>query len=378
MTGGAGSERQSNGGRARAIASFVTWLIVAVFIWRIWRISWGHWQSGGTSDFYYFWDAGANVLSGHAERAYTTHASPAGSLWPLAYPPPLLLLVPPLALLPARISLIVWLGLTGIAYVLTSRQPARVALASPAVPYNVRWGQTGFLTSSILLGGLNWIGRRPLLSGAVLGCMVIKPTLAVLIPVALVAGRRWKAMCAAAASAGAQITLAAIVFGPNIYVAWWKSASHFTHWLVSGFWGWSELSSTYAFARWWGAASSVAFAAQALTAIIAALVVIQSWRKDWDSKTAVLAAATLLVPPYICAHDAVMMVGPLGWFAARSHWRAATLWLLLLLPWFNLIDPGRFPIDVSGLPDTTPIAAALSLVFLWQDGSQSGARSSSS
>lgn len=356
-------------GRVHAAVIIVSWLIAAVFAWKMVRISIGRFEANRASDFYYFWDAGANVLAGHAARAYTTHAIPGSFLFPLPHPPPFLLVAAPLALLPLQLSLLLFLGLTGVAYVLTARQPVRVALANPTAAYNVKWAQTGFLTSSILFGGVNWIAKRPLVAGAILGLMVIKPHLALLIPVALAAGRHGKAFAAAAASVAVQVALAAIAFGPSIYLAWWKSIAHFEGALEVQFWRWTDLSSTYAFLRWWGLNTYAAYAGQTLTAIGAALLVARSWRQDWSSKAAVLAAATMLVPPYLCSHDAVMMVVPLGLIAARSAWRAAIVWFLLLVPWFNvtMMNPALLPFDLTGGPDTTPIAAALSLLFLWQE-----------
>lgn len=354
--------------RARAAVSVAIWLIVAVFAWKILQISVQRLQFGWVSDFYYFWDAGANVLAGQPERAYTTHMTPLGELWPLPHPPPFLLIAPLFALMPVQVSLLLFLSVSGILYVATARQPLRIALANPTVPYNVKWAQTGFLTSAILFGGLNFIKRRPLIAGAILGLMIIKPHLGVFIPVALASGRQWKAFAAAAASSALLILLAAIAFGPEIYLAWLKSIGHFGGVLPERFWEWSQLSSTYAFLRWWGLNSPAAFVGQALTAVAGGLLVAQSWRRDWHSKAAILAAATMLVPPYLCSHDAVMMVVPLGVIAARSLWRAAIVWFLLLVPWFNvaMFNRALLPFDVSGGPDPTPIAAALSLLFLWQ------------
>ena len=346
--------------------SFITWVVVALFVLKILRMSWTRFHSGATGDFYYFWDAGAKVLSGHAARAYMAHAIPGGSLLPLPHPPPFLLLVPVLALLPVGVSLFLFLAVTGAAYVVTARQPVRVALANPTVPYNVYWAQTGFLTSAILFGGLNRLAARPVTSGIVLGFMVIKPHLAILIPVALVAARQWKALAAAAGSVAAEIALAAFSFGPAIYVAWWTSIRRFGGSVEGGAYRWTDLSSVYALLRSLGLNDLAALAGQGLSATAAGIIVVLSWRQNWESRTSVLAAATMLVPPYLCSHDAVMMVGPLGWLAARSNWRVAIVWLLLLIPWFNTTLPNPLSLGF-GVPDTTPIAAALSLFFLWRD-----------
>jgi hypothetical protein len=101
---------------------------------------------------------------------------------------------------------------------------------------------------------------------------------------------------------------------------------------------------------------------------LAATIVAISWRQRWPSKVAVLAAATLLAPPYLFSYDAVMMIAPLGYFATSRSWKALAIWVLMLEPLFARI--GRYnyvPILISNLPNTLPVAAALSLFLLWKD-----------
>ena len=106
----------------------------------------------------------------------------------------------------------------------------------------------------------------------------------------------------------------------------------------------------------------------AALAALAATIVAISWRQRWPSKVAVLAAASLLAPPYLFSYDAVMMIAPLGYFAASRSWKAVAIWVLMLEPLFARM--GRYnyaPALISNLPNTLPIAAALSLFLLWKD-----------
>ena len=71
-------------------------------------------------------------------------------------------------------------------------------LAAPAVFINAVGGQNGTWTAALFGGGLSLLERRPLLAGGLLGLLIYKPQLALLIPVALLAGRHWRAFAAAA------------------------------------------------------------------------------------------------------------------------------------------------------------------------------------
>jgi hypothetical protein len=337
--------------------------------WKMVHLTWEHVRSGGGIDFDYFWDAGVRALNHHAADCYLPHMTAAGRILPpLGYPPQFLLVAAPLALLTYGAALVLWLILTGLAYFLSSGQPMRLAILNPPAAYNILLGQIGFLTSALLVGGASSIARSPLLGGALLGAMIIKPHLALMVPVALIAGREWRACGAAAATALVLLAAAAFAFGPNIYADWWRSASQYGGILQSGFWHWNMIASAYGTLRWSGLGNLAAILGQFALAALAATIVAISWRQRWPSKVAVLAAASLLAPPYLFSYDAVMMIAPLGYFAAGRSWKAVAIWALMLEPLFARI--GRYnyvPLLISNLPNTLPIAAALSLFLLWKD-----------
>ena len=368
-----------NGGKqtwASNLAGLLVWAAAIASAWKMAHVTWLHSQTSGGIDFYFFWEAGAKALSRQASTVYLPHMSAAGVLQPLGYPPPFLLFAAPIALLTYGAALLLWLMLTGAGYIATSGPRIRLALINPPAAYNALLGQTGFLTSAMLLGGARLLPSQPLVGGALLGAMIIKPHLALLIPVALIAGREWRALGTAAATAGFLAGAAALAFGPSIYADWWRSVSQYRDMLQDGFWHWNMLASPYGALRWSGLENVPATLGQIAIAVVAAWLVAVSWRQCWSSRVAVLAAATLLASPYLFTYDSVMMIAPLAYLAAGRTWRAVAIWALMLEPLFAKI--GRYdyvPFLTSNMPNTISLAAALSLFFLWRDRHDQGSRS---
>jgi hypothetical protein len=67
---------------------------------------------------------------------------------------------------------------------------------------NAVGGQNSTWTAALFGGGLSLLERRPLLAGRLLGLLIYKPQLGLLIQVALLAGRHWRASKGVAVSLG--------------------------------------------------------------------------------------------------------------------------------------------------------------------------------
>ena len=108
----------------------------------------------------------------------------------------LLLLITPLALMAHVPALLVWLAAGWYAFYRALRlaMPGQgaplLALAAPG-GFHQRGRRTW--TAALFGGGLSLLERRPLLAGGLLGLLIYKPQLGLLIPVALLAGRHWRA-----------------------------------------------------------------------------------------------------------------------------------------------------------------------------------------
>jgi hypothetical protein len=147
---------------------------------------------------------------------------------PWLYPPTFLLLVLPLALLPFYPSLIVWSSATLAGYLFIIRRLAPhnltvwLALAFPASFQNFIRGQNAFISTMLLGGGLLLLDRYPFAGGFLLGLISYKPQLAILVPIALLAGRHWKALTAAICSAAGMATASLLAFGPDSWLCFFR------------------------------------------------------------------------------------------------------------------------------------------------------------
>src|SRR5438105_147271 len=81
---------------------------------------------------------------------------------------------------------------------------------------NVGHGQNGFLTATLLGGGLIFLERRPILAGVLLGLLAYKPQFGLLIPLVLLATGRWTAIAAATVTVLSACSATLIVFGPEV------------------------------------------------------------------------------------------------------------------------------------------------------------------
>jgi hypothetical protein len=150
-----------------------------------------------------------------------------------SYPPTLLVLMAPLVLVPYVPALFVWIAGGWFAFYRALRlamptgRTLLLALATPAVFINTVGGQNGTWTAAIFGFGLGLLDRQPFVAGGILGLLIYKPQFGLLIPLALLAGRRWQAMAAAAITGVALVVLAATLWGPEIFADYLRQISSF-------------------------------------------------------------------------------------------------------------------------------------------------------
>lgn len=284
-------------------------------------------------DFISFWAAGKLVLAGQAVSAYDLDIHRAvqfsivefEGLMPFAYPPPFLFVATPLALLPYPVSAIVWVTATAALFVVAARRIAAnagwTAAAFPPVLINGLTGQNGLLTGALFLFGASLIRRHPFRAGLVLGCLVLKPHLGVFLPLAFAAGGHWRAFMGAAVSSAGLALLALLVFGPDAYVAFLEQLPLFSSIAAEGLVPWHKMVSIYASLSLAGVNASVAWAAHCLIAAAAAVMVWLVWRgkAEIEAKMAVLAAASVLVSPYLYLYDTALLLFPFLWLARNGE-----------------------------------------------------------
>jgi len=309
------------------------------------------------TDFLAFWSAARLALAGTPEAAWnlarlaaTERAAmpvdPGASSF--LYPPPFLLVCLPFGSIPYFIALPLWLTLTGVSYFAVIRRwlPAHCGAiltiaAFPAVMTNLGHGQNGFLTAALLGSGLWLLDRRPLVAGLLLGALIIKPQIALAVPVLLVAGGHKRASLAAVISAATFCAAATFCFGGRVWSAFLNGAGLGRAILDHGLVEPEKMVSSFAALRVLHAAPAVAYSGQMLVAAIAALALIRLARAraaPAGGAAALTVAVTLLMSPFLLDYDLTATAIPLAWLFSEGMrrgfrpWEKSTLALSYILP----------------------------------------------
>ena len=278
---------------------------------------------------------------------------------PFPYPPPYLLMVTPYGALPFWAAFPLWIVLlTTIFYLVFRRFVSRpYVFAHPALFPNVLVGQNGLLTASILYGGLSLPKSKGM------------------------AGRRdpWRAhhQTAARRSSPGRLDCRAILaghrrrrivrFAPDIDRARSIRAGNLprlfrTYPRAGGFavrphsvaqgrqflWGLADHSCpgrTGNGASCWPGCS------------IAAAAAWLAWSRRYDTRIPILAAASLLISPYLFNYDSVLLLIPIGWLIVQRKRPLIiiALWALSAIALF------------AKMPNPTFIAATIALFVMLQE-----------
>jgi hypothetical protein len=345
-----------------------------------------------TTDFASFYSAGLLGDHGRAAEAYdqkvllaTGRAAihPGVTFNPFLNPPVFLLICAPLAALPYLLAFVLfeaatallWLGIT--TRIAGGGRLAAMALAAvPSVWWALGWGQNSFLSASLMGLGTLLLQGRPYLAGAAFGALCFKPHFGILIPVALLAARQWRAIAGAAASVAVLVCLTAACFGAAVWPAFLNMALHARGTIESGkilFEGHVDVAGAL---RLLGAPAGAGWAGQAAVSLVALGCVAWAWRvspliggirTQEDAARhavlcAVLVAGTLTAMPFILFYDLVMAGVAAAWLvrAARvGGWRRGeAAWLA-----------GLMAVDLAAFPAAAVLRLAVGVVvgpgLLW-------------
>lgn len=296
-------------------------------------------------DFVAYWAAAVLTLDGNPAGAYdlALHratelgAIPLDGALPFAYPPCFLILAAPFGLLSYPAAAADWVLLTFAAYCVAMRRWAPgmpwLALSFPPLLVNVITGQAGFLTAALLVGGMALLPKRPLLAGALLGLLIVKPQLGLVLPLALLAGREWRAIAGAAASSAGLVLVSLLLFGWEPWQAWLGNADLIASIASEGRAGWHRMAGVYGALRLAGLGAAPAWIAHALVALAAAAAACLIWyrKAELGARAGALAAATALASPYLFIYDTLILIVPFLWLVARGRHRLllASVWAIL-------------------------------------------------
>ena len=331
------------------------------------------------SDFLAFWGSARAVLEGVPQAAYDLRwqeqvQTGAGFTGWFAFvnPPPFLFLTAPFGTLPFPLAWIAWVAITYAAWAWVSvRAFPRLwplALVFPGALIAAGHAQNGFVTGALLVGGVALLDRRPLLAGALLGALIIKPHLALLVPFWLAAGGRWRAFLSAGASATGLLALSGLVFGSETMLAYtgrWEASAALLRGAEQDFL--LRMATPYAQLRV-HAGHAVASGAALVLAVAMIVLVMRSWRhfgQDGTATGAVMLAATAVASPYLFNYDLPFLVLPILWLVREGlregfrPWEKALLVALWLAPYAT--RAAALPLGLNLMP----LAGAVLLWLLW-------------
>jgi len=283
------------------------------------------------TDFISFWSASSLALGGtpalayHPEAHAAVQAAQVGGAaigyFGFFYPPVFLLICLPLALLPYGFALAAWLIATGIPYLLAIYRllprlgavELAACLTFPAILLNAGHGQNGFLSAALFGLGFVLLDRRPLLAGALLGCLVFKPQLAVILPFALAFSGRWSSFWAAAVSASLLIGASWALFGAETWATFLSGLLLAQQTLSEGFVEPGKMVTVFAAARLLHASPLVALGLQVAAAMVMIVMLARVSRGTTGPMLGALSVlATLLATPFALDYDLTLLAIPLA------------------------------------------------------------------
>lgn len=306
-------------------------------------------------DFINYWLGAQLADQGQAALAYDFakfDALQRSLIGPLAefkmyvYPPTAMLLSWPLAKLPFIVALIAWTAV-GMGFCLWALSrpmgwpiAALATIGAPAAVFNLVTGQNGYFTAGLLGTGLMALDRKPVLAGTLFGVLSFKPHLGMLLPVALIAGGHWRAIIAAAVTGALLFAISVALLGADAWTAFANQAILQRGVMEIGVWGWHRMPTVFVAMRIAGAGVTAAYAAQIISGVSAAAIVVLVWRTSCASeiKAASVVVATFLVTPYAQDYDMVMLIFAAFWLLGQARdggflpWEKITVAMLLVLP----------------------------------------------
>ena len=333
--------------RARAWCAVLGLAMLAFLAWVAW-LTLAHAAAPPVAlDFAAFWAAAKLAVSGHAAAAYDNVAieatERAATVMPpgylaFYYPPTFLLLVAPLGWLGYSAALAVFLAAETVLVVALLRRVLPQAwswlplLACPGFFMNGLSGQNAALSASCFAAGAVWLERRPILAGAALGGLACKPQLAVCVPVALLAARRWRALAACGASALTLAVLSWAVLGAGVWRGFLGNAGNARADIETIAIKWPKMQSLFGAIKLAGGGVGPAYAAQGVLSVlaVATLAWVAGRRPGARLEVAALTTAALLFTPFLYDYDLALLAVPLACLAALAQVTGWLAWEKLL------------------------------------------------
>jgi Glycosyltransferase family 87 len=329
------------------------------------------------SDFQAFWSAARLLVQGGPDAAYDLEQQralqvgmPTDGFMAFVHPPPFLLFIAPLGLLSYSAAFLAWNIVTFVAWVVAAYLIERRALwpiiAFPAALLALAHAQIGLLIGALICASVAAGTRRPWLAGFFIGALVIKPQIAVLLPLAIILAREPKIFISAACSSVLFLLLGLVVFGAGSYSAFWQNIGVTSGLIAAGEDVFLQRMATVYSAVRLLLSEPSAIIAQACSALFAIAALIYVGRKSQDFFTLMSAAltATCLTLPYLFSYDLPFLIVPCIWLGVQGSRHGWLDWekLSLAVVYWGVLFGRAAAIPLGFNP--TPIMAALLLILI--------------
>jgi hypothetical protein len=382
------------------IISLACYILIATYcILAIYLLS-GFWTKPGLfyrtgnpagADFIQIWAASSLALQGHPSLIYnpetlkTVETTFLGGSFKgyLAchLAPSFLLTILPISFIPYLAALFIWLAipLCGLMVIVYKIAPYRItfplALAFPAIPLNIFYGQGAFLITFLMGAGLLLLDSYPITSGILFSLILnYKPHLGLLILVALLAGRRWKSCAAIVVATSILVIASAWIMGTDTWIAFFKNISYAGSILKNESIIWDRMPTIFALVRLQGGSVGLAMVLQFIMAGGTIILLFLVWRRDYPMpvRGSVLVLGTFLCSPYAFEYDLTLLLLPLAWFAVENfqkNWLTAKGVLFVLLWYSPLLN--KIVVDIAGV-HIEPLVIVIFMLTIIKPAAQFG------
>ncbi|SUA81750.1 Protein of uncharacterised function (DUF2029) [Pandoraea pnomenusa] len=250
------------------------------------------------------------------------------------YPPPFQWGIQPLSWLSYPAAYAVYVVVSLAAYVAAVRiwrgqsgWPWLVALAFPGLWIALLAGQNSLVTLLLMCVALTYGGSRPSLAGLCGGLLVIKPQLALLLPLWWICAGQWRALTTMVVVGAVACGLSMAWAGWPLWRAFFLAVARFnTEVVQQGAGGiWHAMPTVFAMARLHGVGLSGAYVLYAVIALPSVLFTAWLWTTPAPPALRVAAAttATLLAQPYLLYYELAWLVVPLMGLTGLPEWAGA-------------------------------------------------------
>lgn len=259
----------------------------------------------------------ADVFSTAAAQPYWGGA--AGNPYQyFAYPPHFLLFLWPIGQVPYVFAFFIYalinpLILAAVVWAAFQRSwyAAGFVVLAPAAFFSLWVGQTGTLACALLIGGMAFLERRPILAGILIGLLTFKPPLGVIIPFALLAGRYWRTFISAVLTVVALLLLSIAVHGTEVWITYFTSVPdrHLELYTSAQSLITNLVPTVFRASSILGFGDTAGLVAQGLVAAVVLACAMWAFhsRRDLGLNCALLFSGTLLVSPFGHIYDLSMV-----------------------------------------------------------------------